>query len=124
MTYEVYEQEGWVILRLKGKARNNEPIRAKRHLLPWLNVSGVRIVVDLGGLQEVGVWEKGLLNSLRKEVDLLNGTLRLCSLNATLRVQFRRDRFTEAFEIYRDVNSAMAAREEDNERDGKDGMRR
>ena len=50
MTYDVSQHEGWVILRPKGKAQNNEPIRAKRHLLRWLNVSGVRIVVDLGGL--------------------------------------------------------------------------
>ncbi|MCI0484112.1 MAG: STAS domain-containing protein [candidate division NC10 bacterium] len=124
MTYNVSQHEGWVILRLKGKARNNEPIRAKRHLLPWLSVSGVRVVVDVGGLQELGVWERGLLNSLRKEVDLLNGTLRLCSLDPTLRVQFRQDRFTEAFAIYPDVVTAMSAREEDNERDGKDGPRR
>ena len=107
MTYQVTQRKGWVIFRIKGKARNNEPLRAKRHLLSWLNVPGVRIVVDLSGLEELGVWEMGLLNSLRKEVDLLKGTLRLSSLNPTLKSKFKRDRFAETFDMYPTVDSAI-----------------
>lgn len=107
MTYQVTERKGWVVLRIRGKAHNNEPIRAKRHLLSWLNVPEVRVVVDLSGLEALGVWEIGLLNSLRREVDLLKGTLRLCRLNPALRSEFSRDRFAETFEMYPTLDRAI-----------------
>lgn len=114
MIYEVSAKDGWVVLRLSGRAENNEPLQAKRRLFPRLLRTQVRIVVDIGGLEELGVWEMGLLNSLRKEVDLRGGTLRLCNLDPSLGGYFQGDRFAQTFPVYADVASATAT-EEDND---------
>lgn len=113
MTYHFTHQNGWVILSIRGKARNNEPLQAKRHILPWLEEPGVRLIVNLEGLEALGVLEMGLLNSLRKEVDLRGGTLRLCRLNPALQGYFQQDRFTRTtFHIYTNVDSAMVQKGE------------
>ncbi len=63
--------------------------------------------MDLKGIEEFGVWETGLLTSFKKEVDQRGGVLRVCNLDVSLNGHFHNDRFTELFEIYPDLESAM-----------------
>lgn len=108
MKYRVSEVAGWVIIRPSGEAENNEPLRVRYLFRRWLSRQGVRAIVDLKELIQFGVWEVGLLTSFKREVDQRAGVLRVCCLDANLRGYFQNDRFAGQFEIYHDLESAMA----------------
>jgi len=97
-----------MIIRPAGAAQNNEPLRVRYLLRRWLSRAGVRVIVDLKELNQFGVWEVGLLTSFKREVDQRAGVLRVCSLDPSLSGYFQNDRFADQFEIYPDLESAMA----------------
>ena len=106
MNYRITEAGGWVVVYPSGKAENNEPLRV-RHLFRRLIQINSRVIIDLAQLEAFGVWEVGLLNSFKREVDQRAGILRLCELNPALEGYFRNDRFREQFDIYSTLESAM-----------------
>jgi anti-anti-sigma factor len=107
VNYRITEVNGWVIVTPIGKAENNEPLRVKYLVKRWLSERGVRVIVNLKGLQQLGVWEMGLLTSFKREIDQRAGIMRLCHLDPTLAGYFHDDRFAEQFEIFADLEEAM-----------------
>jgi anti-anti-sigma regulatory factor len=108
LNYRVIEVAGWFIIGPSGNAENNEPLRVRYLFRRWLAREGVKVIVDLQGLSQFGVWEVGLLTSFKREVDQRAGVLRICRLNPELRGYFQNDRFADQFDIYADLESAMA----------------
>jgi anti-anti-sigma regulatory factor len=108
LKYQISDVAGWFIIRPSGKAQNNEPLRVRYLFRRWLSRDRVRVIVDLKELDQFGVWEVGLLTSFKREVDQRAGVLRVCALDPNLRGYFQNDRFTGQFEIYPDMESAMA----------------
>lgn len=106
--YRVTEAGGWVIVDPSGTAANNEPLRVRYLFRRWLTRDGIRVIVNLKQLERFDVWEVGLLTSFKKEVDQRGGVLRLCHLNPELEGYFHNDRFAEQFNVYEDIESAMA----------------
>ncbi len=107
VNYRITEISDWVIVHPSGKAQNNEPLRVKYLFNRWLTQEGMRVIVNLKELSHFGVWEMGLLTSVKKEVDQRGGILRLCNLNPCLQGYFQNDRFSGEFAIYRDLEGAM-----------------
>lgn len=99
---------GWFIICPSGTAENNEPLRVRYLFRRWLSREGVGVIVDLQELDQLGVWEVGLLTSFKREIDQRSGVLRVCNLDPQLRGYFQNDRFTGQFEIYEDLESALA----------------
>jgi anti-anti-sigma regulatory factor len=108
VNYRITELNGWLIVTPTGKAENNEPLRVKYLFRRWLSEKGARVIVNLKGLEQLGVWEVGVLTSFKREIDQRAGTLRLCHLDRTLAGYFQEDRFAEQFEIFSDLENAMA----------------
>lgn len=109
VNYRITEVNGWVIVTPTGKAENNEPLRVKYLFKRWLSEKGARVIVNLKGLEQLGVWEMGLLTSFKREIDQRVGIIRLCHLDPTLAGYFHGDRFAEQFEIFADLEEAMQA---------------
>lgn len=107
MNYRITAVNGWTVVTPNGNAENNEPLRVKYLFKRWLTEKGPRVIVNLKGLEQLGVWEMGRLTSFKKEIDQRSGTLRLCHLDPALAGYFQADRFTEEFEIFADLESAM-----------------
>ena len=107
VNYRITELSGWVIVAPTGKAENNEPLRVKYLFKRWLSEKGARVIVNLKGLEQLGVWEMGLLTSFKREIDQRAGMIRLCHLDPTLAGCFQDDRFAEQFEIFADLEAAM-----------------
>ncbi len=107
VNYRITEVNGWVIVTPIGKAENNEPLRVRYLFKRWLSAKGARVIVNLKGLEQLGVWEVGLLTSFKREIDQRNGIIRLCHLNPGLAGYFHEDRFAEQFEIFADLEEAM-----------------
>jgi anti-anti-sigma factor len=108
VNYRITEVGGWVVVSPSGKAENNEPLRVRHLFRRWLAQPGVHVIINLKQLEQFGVWEVGLLISFKKEIDQRAGVLRLCQLDPALQGYFHNDRFTEQFEVYEDLESAMA----------------
>lgn len=108
MKYRITEVGTWVVVQPSGVAENNEPLRVRHLFHRWLSRPGVRVIINLKQLEQLGVWEVGLLISFKKEIDQRAGVLRLCQLDPALQGYFHNDRFTEQFAIYEDLESAMA----------------
>ena len=109
MKYRVTEVARWVIVTPWGKAENNEPLRVRYLFRRWLRRPALRVIIDLQQLEQFGVWEVGLLISFKREIDQRGGIIRLCHLNPELRGYFHDDRFAEQFEIYDNLEAALAA---------------
>ena len=108
MNYRITEVGGWVVVNPSGKAENNEPLRVRHLCRRWLAQPRAHVIINLKQLEQFGVWEVGLLISFKKEIDQRAGVLRLCQLDPALEGYFHNDRFTEQFEVYEDLESAMA----------------
>lgn len=76
--YHIVEENGFFLIKISGEARRNEAVLAKRVLFPYLKGKGIRVIIDLKELEKFElITLMGVLNSIRKEVNLLRGNLRI-----------------------------------------------
>ena len=100
MNYEFLYRDDFLIIKLSGTARVNERLMARKRLTPHLQRSCPRVIVDLEGLDESeGVYVLGVLNTIKKEFELLGGEVKLCSLKPELYLYFQENRLNQMFEI-------------------------
>lgn len=111
MKYLVTDLDDWIIIHISGKPENNEPLLV-RHLMKHLfdRSRGTRVVVNLRGAEQLGVWEAGVLASLKKNVELRGGILRVCNVEGVPTVWFQESRFMGRFEVYPDLKGAVTER--------------
>ena len=115
MNYEFLYSEGFLIIKLSGSAKVNERLSVKRHLAPYLQGSYQKVIVDLEGLDEPGgVYIVGVLNTIKKEFQLLGGEVKLCSLEPGLYRYFEENRLDQIFTIGQSVESAKQSFKERN----------
>jgi anti-anti-sigma factor len=107
MDYEFVYDEDFLIIKLSGSAEVNERLSVKRHLTPYLQGSYQKVIVDLEGLDEpAGVYIVGILNTIKKEFQLLGGEVKLCSLEPELYRYFQENRLDQIFDIVESVEQA------------------
>ena len=107
MDYEFVYDEDFLIIKLSGSAEVNERLSVKRHLTPYLQGSYQKVIVDLEGLDEpAGVYIVGVLNTIKKEFQLLGGEVKLCSLEPELYRYFHENRLDQVFDIVPSVEQA------------------
>lgn len=100
MNYEFVCEQGFLIIKLFGTAGVNERLWAKKRLAPYLEQSCQKVIVDLRDLGESeGVHVLGVLNTIKKEFELLGGEVKLCCLNPELYRYFRENRLDQLFGI-------------------------
>ena len=100
MNYEFLYSEDFLIIKLSGTTELNERLLVKEYLTPHLRQSCRKVVVDLEGLDEAeGVYILGVLNTIKKEFQLLGGEVKLCSLKPNLYRYFHENRLNQIFDI-------------------------
>lgn len=107
MRYRIKELNGSVIVKIDGKAREDEATRARCALSAFLRRPRVKVILYLAGLREIGTPELGLLEAIRREVKTQGGTLRLCGLRDDLRAQFDRNPFLQIYELYHSLEASL-----------------
>jgi anti-anti-sigma regulatory factor len=106
MDYEFVYEEEFLIIKLSGSAGVNERLSVKQHLAPYLQGSYQKVIVDLEGLDEPeGVYIVGVLNTLKKEFQLLDGEVKVCSLEPGLYRYFEENRLNQIFAIGQSLES-------------------
>jgi anti-anti-sigma factor len=104
MNYEFLYSEGFLIIKLSGAAEVNERLLTKESLTPYLQQSHQKVIIDLENLaKNGGVYIIGVLNTIKKEFQLLDGEVRLCSLKPKLYHYFQENRLDQIFDIGQSV---------------------
>jgi len=106
MNYEFAYEEDFLIIKLSGSAEVNERLLTKESLTPYLQQSHQKVIIDLENLAENGeVYIIGILNTIKKEFQLLEGEVKLCSLKPELYRYFQENRLDQIFDISQSVES-------------------
>jgi len=105
--YHIVEEDGFCLIKVSGETRKNEAVIARGGLSPYLKEKGIKVIMDM---KELGKFEPvalvGVLNGIRKEVNLLRGGLKLCSLKPEILNYIRQNRLDYIFRIYEDREMA------------------
>ena len=107
MKYHIVKDDDFFIVKISGQPKKNEAIQVKSILSSYINERDVRVIMDLKELEEFEpITLLGVLNGMRKEIDLLGGCLKLCSLKLEILNYFKENRMDQFFKIYEDEESA------------------
>jgi hypothetical protein len=107
MRYRIREFKGSLIVKLDGQARDDEAVRLRRVLFPFLRRPGVKAVLNLAGLREFGIPELEVLGAIRQEVTAQGGTLRLYALQDDLLTQFDWNPLLQVYALYHGLESSL-----------------
>ena len=115
MDYQFVYDDDFLVIKLSGSTEVNERLSVKEHLAPYLQASNQKVIVDLEGMNEPGgVYIVGVLNTIRKEFQLLDGEVKVCSLEPGLYRYFQENRLDQIFDIGQSVESAKQGFKERN----------
>ncbi len=115
MNYEFVCEKEFLIIKLSGSTEVNERLSVKQHLAPYLQGSNQKVILDVEGLDELeGVYIVGVLNTIKKEFQLLGGEVKLCSLEPGLYRYFQENRLDQIFDIGQSVESTKQSFKERN----------
>ena len=107
MDYEFVHSGDFLVIKLSGAAGINERLWVKESLTPHLRQSCRKVIVDLGGLDEAeGVYILGVLNTIKKEFQLMGCEVKLCSPKTKLHRYFKENRLDQIFDIKRSLGQA------------------
>jgi anti-anti-sigma factor len=100
MNYEFVQEESFLIIKLSGSVKVNERLLSKEFLAPYLQRSHPKVIIDLENLSgSEEVYIVGVLNTIKKEFQLLEGEVKLCSLKPELHRYFLENRLDQIFDI-------------------------
>ena len=106
---QLVKNNDFFIIKISGQPKKNEALQVKSILSSYIKGRDIRVIMDLKEL-ELEKFEPitllGVLNGMRKEVDLLGGCLKLSSLNPEILDYFKENRMDQFFKIYEDEESA------------------
>ncbi len=107
MKYHIVKDNDFFIIKISGQPKKNEALQVKSILSSYFKEKGIRVIMDLKNLEKFEpITLLGVLNGMRKEIDLLGGCLKLCSLKLEILNYFKENRMDEFFMIYEDEKSA------------------
>ena len=119
MNYELDHQDDYLIIKLSGVARPNERLLIKKSLESSLRPSDRKVIVDLRNLESGdAVYFVGMLKTIQKEVQLIGGKMKLCSVPAAVIRYFQENRLERMFEVAPSIEKAKGSFIE--ERDGRE----
>ena len=108
MKYHVIEKRDFIIVEIGGLLTKRVPFSVRDILRPWRSRREPKIAVDMGGIDEDRneVTQLAVINAFKKEVDLMNGFLKICSLRPRIKNYLFKNRLDRIFDIYENLNSA------------------
>ena len=112
VNFEFADEEDFLIIKISGAVGINERLLTKNSLSPYLQHSHGKVIVDLYDLMETdGVYILGVLNTIKMEIQLVNGRVMFCSLNPKLNHYFKENRLDRIFDIKESVDEAKRSLE-------------
>ena len=115
MNYELVKEDEYLIIKITGSPFVNERLVSHKSLLQHLTADTRKVIVDLEGLEEgqplfsLG----GILNTLKKEVQLQGGGMKLCSLRPKIGRYFQERSLDRIFNIQYSIEEAKKSFEDE-----------
>ena len=107
MKYHIVNDNDFFIIKISGQPKKNEALQVKSVFSSYLKERGIRVIMDLKDLEKFEpITLLGVLNGMRKEIDLSGGYLKLCSLRPEILNYFKENRMDQVFKIYEDEEMA------------------
>ena len=107
MKYHIVKNNDFFIIKISGHPQKNEALQVKSIFSSYLKERGIKVIMDLKEIEKFEpITLLGVLNGMRKEIDLLGGCLKLCSLKLETLNYFKENRMDQFFNIYEDEESA------------------
>lgn len=107
MDYEFAYEDDFLVIKLSGSTEVNERLSVKQYLAPYLQRPNQKVIVDLEGLKETeGAYLLGVLNTVKKEVQLMGGEVKFSSLKPEFYRYFQENRLDQVFDIVQSVEQA------------------
>ncbi len=118
MEYHVTEKKDYSIVKVMGRFNRNAVYSVRQFVMPLLVRNRFGIALDMKDVTEEmdPIFQVGLLNAFRRELDFAGANLKVSSLNNGLREYFARNRMDEFFEVYDNLDSAVNSFENDSKR--------
>jgi anti-anti-sigma factor len=105
--FEFTESDGFLIIKLSGTTSPNERLLSRRSLVGRLQKPRLKVIVDLSDLREHGgAYVVGMLNMIRKEIQILGGEIKVCALSPRLFRYFQESRLLDLFETEGTIEQA------------------
>jgi anti-anti-sigma factor len=121
--FEFTESDDFLIIKLSGTTSANERLLSKRSLVGHLQKPHLKVIIDLSDLREHGgAYLVGMLNMIRKEIQILGGEMMLCALGPRLFRYFQENRLLNLFETRRTIEQAKQSfrKEKDEDKSSRD----
>ena len=108
MKCNIIEKRDFIFVEIGGSLSKSVPFSVRDILHPWRNRTEPKIAVDLGGIDEDSdiIAQLAVITAFKKEVDLMNGFLKICSLRPHIKNYLHKTRLDRIFNICEDLNSA------------------
>jgi anti-anti-sigma regulatory factor len=107
MQFKFTHCDDFLIIKLSGTTSPNERLLSKQSLVARLQKSNLKVIVELSDLREHGgAYVLGMLNMIRKEIQILGGEIKFCALSPRLYRFFQENRLLNLFEIKRTIEQA------------------
>jgi anti-anti-sigma factor len=105
--FKFTNSDDFLIIKLSGTTSPNERLLSKQSLVSLLQKSHLKVILDLSDLREHGgAYLMGMLNMIRKEIQILGGEMKLCALSPRLYRFFQESRMLDLFETEGTVEEA------------------
>ena len=118
MQFEFTNSDDFLIIKLSGTTSTNERLLSKQSLVTHLQKPHLKLIVDLSKLGEYRqAYLVGMLNMIRKEIQILGGEMKLCALGPRLYRYFRENRLLDVFETKRTIEQAKRSLRKEKDED-------
>jgi len=110
MKFETNYQDSFLVIKISGTVGWNERLLSQKSLFSSLQTSSRKVIVDLSDLKKGEIaYCLGVLNTLKKEIHLLSGEMKICSLRPEVSGYFRENRLDQIFHIESSVEAAKSS---------------
>ena len=108
MKCHVIEKNDFIIVEIGGLLNKGIPFSVRNILHPLRSRTKPKIAIDLGGIDEDAdiIAQLSVIAAFQKEVDLMNGFLKICSLRPRIKNYLLKNRLDKMFDFYEDLTSA------------------
>ena len=107
MRYEFLNSDDFFIIKFSGTTSPNERLLSKQSLVSHLQKPRLKLIIDLSDLREHRqAYLVGMLNMIRKEIQILGGEMKLCALCPRLYRYFQENRLLDVFQTKRTIEQA------------------
>lgn len=97
-----------LVVTLTGRIDASNAKELEQHCIDWINKGAVRLVFDFAGVSYISSAALRVFLVVAKRLDAVNGSVRLCALNSTLRDVFDISGFSKLFKITATVQEALS----------------